>query len=235
MKKVTKNIINHIGNYINKSDIIAIIVIVVFASIIAVVFNFLRSDKCSGSIPFFKPNIEDRLVNDNELFGDIIKEQNDEIKDNNENPVITQDTTIIDTIQITTIDSAEIKTTDAEKIDYETLSKEAKKSDADNFGAISLSQMKRIAEDTSGNFVIIDARQSEDYNKSHIGNAINIYPYDNEADVIEKIMALPKSKTIIVYCDGGDCDSSHQIGEMLKTFGYRFFLFEGGWEEWIKK
>ncbi len=51
------------------------------------------------------------------------------------------------------------------------------------------------------------------------------------------MMNLPPNKTIIVYCDGGQCDLSYELAkEFLEVLHYqRVFLYEGGWDEWTKK
>ena len=219
-----------ITNHISKNDIITMIVIVALSVLLGIFYNFIRSDK----IPFFRTPIAERLASDDDLFGTIDEAQN-EIQKDNDILEMEVNTTPIDTIEAATINDTDGEIANAEILNYEALLKEAKKSATDNFGVITLSQMQRIAADTTGNFIIVDARRPEDYKEEHIGNAINIFPYaTDESSLVEQVISLPKSQTIIVYCDGGDCDSSHKIGEILQIFDYRFFIFEGGWEEWIK-
>jgi len=98
---------------------------------------------------------------------------------------------------------------------------------------VTYEQMMKIINDD--NFVIIDARSQDYYKLSRIGNAINIFPYDEESEVMNKIMDLSVDKTYIVYCDGGNCDSSHRIAEILINFGYKTFIYSGGWDEWSKR
>jgi rhodanese-related sulfurtransferase len=98
---------------------------------------------------------------------------------------------------------------------------------------VTYEQMLKIINDD--NFVIIDARSQDYYSISRIGKAINIFPYDDEAEVMNKIMDLAIDKTYIVYCDGGNCDSSHKIAEILLNFGYQTFIYSGGWDEWSKR
>jgi len=101
---------------------------------------------------------------------------------------------------------------------------------------VTYEQMLKILESGTGEFIIVDARNSEYWKKSKIGNSINIFPYEDESNVINKILDLPYDKKIIVYCDGGNCDSSHKIAEMMKNFGLEnVFIYSGGWEEWTKK
>lgn len=87
-------------------------------------------------------------------------------------------------------------------------------------------------------FFLIDARRPEDYAKGHIGNAINIFPYmEDEYAYEERIFFLPRDKTIIIYCDGGNCDLSDDVYKTIMQFDDfgRVFLYRAGWEEWIEK
>jgi rhodanese-related sulfurtransferase len=216
---------------INKNTIKEVIIIVVIATIIAILYNIIRTD----GISFFPKSKEELAVSDDELF------------DNTDTNFLPADTNIaknifdyIDTIDIQKKDSVILDTakTDAkadtiavskETMDYEELIKNAKKSSYGDHRIISLEQMQKIANDKSGNFIIIDARRPDDYAKEHIANAINIFPYDDDNVVMEKIFSLSTDKTIIVYCDGGNCDSSHQIANLLQAAGFKkFYLFEGG-------
>ena len=218
--------------YIKKNDIKSGIIIIVVSTIIALLYNVIRGDNCCGTIPFFKAAKENLVVGDDELFGNTtLNDAEQQINDNLDTPIDTtfaKTTNNIDTIK-STIDTANVN-----KLDYAALLKEAKKSSSANYSIITKEQMKKIVADNSANFIIVDARRSEDYKEARIGNAINIFPYDDESIVIEKVQTLPMSKTIIVYCDGGGCESSHLLGNILNMFGYKFFIYEGGWEEWNK-
>ena len=99
---------------------------------------------------------------------------------------------------------------------------------------ITMSQLKKHLNDK--NFLVIDARKPEDYQTAHIGNAINIDPYEENKDsYFRKLTSLPNDNVIVVYCSGGQCEASHHVVEDLVSFGYtKVFLFAGGWEEWTK-
>jgi rhodanese-related sulfurtransferase len=85
-------------------------------------------------------------------------------------------------------------------------------------------------------FLLVDARRVEDYAKSHIGNAINIYPLIEYGELMDKLSTLPRDKTIIIYCDGGDCDLSHEVAKNMVILGFdRVYIYKGGWDEWKKK
>ncbi len=95
-------------------------------------------------------------------------------------------------------------------------------------------QMLKVIANPS--FLIIDARSPENYSKNKIGNAINIFPYGDEGEMMNLIMGLPTDKKIIIYCDGGHCDASHKLAEIVLSFGYeKVYIYTGGWEEWTLK
>jgi rhodanese-related sulfurtransferase len=112
----------------------------------------------------------------------------------------------------------------------------AKSDDLENISdkTVTYEQMLKII--NNDDFIIIDARSADNFNKMKIGNAVNIFPYDEETIVMNKIFDLPQNKKIVVYCDGGNCDSSHKIAEILLNFGYdNSYIYSGGWDEWSKK
>lgn len=85
------------------------------------------------------------------------------------------------------------------------------------------------------NFLIIDARSPEDFAKGHIGEAINIFPHEDQSTYLDKIFKLNRDKTFIVYCTGGTCDLSHELAKDMLNFGHqRVFIYTGGWDEWVK-
>ena len=65
----------------------------------------------------------------------------------------------------------------------------------------------------TGNYVIVDVRTKEEYETSHVKDAINI-PYDE----IDEDTDLPKEKTIFVYCKSGT--RSGIAKETLDKLGY---------------
>ncbi|MFH1049931.1 MAG: rhodanese-like domain-containing protein [bacterium] len=80
----------------------------------------------------------------------------------------------------------------------------------------------------------VDARSPEQFAEESIGNAVNLFPLtDKQDELLIKLNELPHEKILIVYCDGGDCDLSHELAKLLFEFGYKqTFLYQGGWEEW---
>lgn len=82
-------------------------------------------------------------------------------------------------------------------------------------------------------YVLIDARDSEDYSRAHIPTAISI-PYTL---VIEQQYKLPKdkNKTLIFYCWNEDCGYSEKAAQKARKLGYtNIYLYSQGVEGWKK-
>ncbi len=73
---------------------------------------------------------------------------------------------------------------------------------------------KELLEDD--NYIIIDVRTKDEYNESHIKDAINI-PYDE----INKDINIDKEKTIFVYCRSGARSSIAY--QTLKSLDYNVY------------
>jgi len=71
-------------------------------------------------------------------------------------------------------------------------------------------------------YIIIDIRDKEDYEKGHIPHAINI-PYD-ECD--EKGIKLSKNKNYILYCERGG--SSLLLARAMDREGFNVLSISGG-------
>lgn len=210
-----------------KKNIKDALIIVLIATIIAIIYNLSRNE----SVPFVQMDKEDVVVDDSVLFDTKNKDIDSVIHtkklpidttskiENNKDSIIKQDTIIKKTEQEQNLSNKKNKDI------YE---------NNNDFLNVSYEQMLKIIE--SDDFTIIDARTPEQFKKSHIQKAINIYPLDEENIVIEKILSLPSNKTYIIYCDGANCDLSHELAILLRDFGFsKLFLYNGGWNEWSKK
>ncbi|HBB25771.1 MAG TPA: hypothetical protein DCZ59_05845 [Bacteroidetes bacterium] len=88
---------------------------------------------------------------------------------------------------------------------------------------------------STGSFHLIDARTPEKYSEGHIANAINIYGGEAQSRIPD-IIQSPRDRVILIYCDGGECELSHHVADVLKQFGYGpIFIYTGGWAEWKTK
>ncbi len=86
-------------------------------------------------------------------------------------------------------------------------------------------------------FVIIDARNAQEFGESNIPGSINMDPYGNEEEFMQKLFEeIPRDKKYIIYCHGGKCDLSHMVAEKMKQFDFKnIYIFTGGWEVWTKE
>ena len=89
-------------------------------------------------------------------------------------------------------------------------------------------------------FILVDLRSQEEYEREHIIGAINIPAYktpDKSAySDVERIVGafseLPKDKDIIVYCYSIPCMTGRKIGNMLAEHGIYVKQLGIGWNEW---
>jgi len=96
---------------------------------------------------------------------------------------------------------------------------------------IQISKVKAFFDAKAG--AIIDAREPADYAAGHIPGAINL-PYDEVVTDPERLEKFdPQGKPIIIYCGGGTCEVSMNLGFALVNAGKKKVLvFMGGWPEW---
>jgi len=81
---------------------------------------------------------------------------------------------------------------------------------------------------------IIDAREPAEYAEGHIPGAINL-PYEQVVTDTERLENFDaQGRPIIVYCGGGTCEVSMNLGFSLVSAGKKKVLvYMGGWPEWV--
>jgi len=83
------------------------------------------------------------------------------------------------------------------------------------------------------NAVFLDSRAEEKYLEGHILGAINI-PFEGGEHIVEEQLLLSRQATLIVYCDGNECQSSVLLAKVLSEYGFEDIrVFFGGWAEWV--
>ncbi|MGD9344856.1 MAG: rhodanese-like domain-containing protein [Candidatus Aminicenantes bacterium] len=84
-----------------------------------------------------------------------------------------------------------------------------------------------------GNAVFLDSRAEEKYSEGHIQGAVNI-PFEDGEHIVDDRLAFPHVTTLVVYCDGNECQSSVLLAKVLAKFGFDDIrIFFGGWAEWL--
>jgi rhodanese-related sulfurtransferase len=84
-----------------------------------------------------------------------------------------------------------------------------------------------------GKALFLDARDSAEYRRKHIKNALSL-PVRHFALHYPKIKeSLPRDREIIVYCEGMECGASLHLAQELIRLQYEDVkVFLGGWVEW---
>jgi len=83
--------------------------------------------------------------------------------------------------------------------------------------------------------VFIDSRSEKDYRWGHVLGALNIPFEQNNEEEISNQLDLPPEKTLVVYCDGSECQSSLALAKVLDKLGFQSIkVFFGGWAEWVQ-
>lgn len=82
---------------------------------------------------------------------------------------------------------------------------------------------------------VLDARAPDAYAEGHLPGALNLSVENLDEAYAPLKDTLTKKNRIIVYCDGGDCELSHDLAEALKSLGHkRVQLFAGGIAAWTE-
>jgi len=79
----------------------------------------------------------------------------------------------------------------------------------------------------------VDARKPDEFARSHLAAAINIPATEKEQYIDSIFEIIPPDGLIIIYCEGGGCESSYEVFKFLVSNGFRIEslrIFYPGWE-----
>ena len=88
--------------------------------------------------------------------------------------------------------------------------------------------------------VFLDSRSREDFEAGHIPGAFSV-PVAELKDTgrsasggsLSEQLAFPQSSILVVYCEGGDCQTSVTLAKAIHDMGFPDIrILSGGWEEW---
>jgi len=98
---------------------------------------------------------------------------------------------------------------------------------------VSPTTLKKMIDQKSTGYILVDLRSSPEYDAEHMVTAINIPAVSMTADQIVAAFAkLPKNKEIIVHCYSASCTLGRQIGKLLAEHGIYVNELDVGWSEW---
>ena len=89
---------------------------------------------------------------------------------------------------------------------------------AGEYGVLDHVDMKKLVDADDHNFMLVDARNPEEYRESHIPGAINI-PQRKFEDLIG-LLPADKNMMLIFYCNGVKCGKSKKAAKQAIKLGY---------------
>jgi len=84
-----------------------------------------------------------------------------------------------------------------------------------------------------GKSIFVDARSEDDFKDGHVKGAVSlpVYRFEELIDGFKKKYTLDDH--IITYCSGRTCEDSHQLAQLLFSYGYfNVSVFIDGYPAW---
>lgn len=94
-------------------------------------------------------------------------------------------------------------------------------------------EMDELDELSAAGALLIDSRNSVDFQESHLAGAISL-PFATQGDYLEDFRSqVSVDQTLVIYCSGYGCTDSFDLATLLIKTGYTDVLvYEGGFPEW---
>lgn len=81
--------------------------------------------------------------------------------------------------------------------------------------------------------VLVDSRTPEEYAAGHIPGALNVPLGSSERGLADLAARFPAGQLLVVYCEGGDCQTSTSLARLIHDRGFRDIrVYQGGWSDW---
>ncbi len=98
-------------------------------------------------------------------------------------------------------------------------------------GHITLDDAKALF-DAGASF--IDSRRKELYEQSRVPGALRVELSDFSKGDPQALMLVPRDAFVVVYCNGGNCDESEKVAQMLNNSGYtKVYVLHDGLPGWV--
>ena len=96
---------------------------------------------------------------------------------------------------------------------------------------VSLAEARQAWE--SGSALFLDARNTIDYAAGHIPNALNLPAEQFDVFFPRVAPMLTPEMAVVVYCDGEQCDLSHEVQAKLRGLGFKNVrVLVNAWTVW---
>jgi len=84
-----------------------------------------------------------------------------------------------------------------------------------------------------GRAVAVDSRTPEEYAAGHVPGALNVPLASSDRALADLVARFPLGQCIVVYCEGGDCQTSTALARFIHDRGFRDIrVYQGGWLDW---
>lgn len=84
-----------------------------------------------------------------------------------------------------------------------------------------------------GEVLFVDARPESQYYEGHIQGALSLPLQEADAYFMDAVNRLSAANVIVTYCDGDNCDLSHDLALFLKEMGMENVrVLVNGWSVW---
>jgi len=88
--------------------------------------------------------------------------------------------------------------------------------------------------------LFVDSRSLEDFAAGHIPGALSIpleeVQHSGKPEAGQdwgRMIDFPGAQVLVIYCEGGDCQTSISLAKLIHDRGYQDIrIFSGGWAEW---
>lgn len=85
----------------------------------------------------------------------------------------------------------------------------------------------------TGGAVFVDARKETEFRDGHVPGALSAPAAQAEKAVPQALRALTRDRALVIYCEGGDCQSSLLLAKRMSLEGFKDIrVFTGGWAGW---
>jgi rhodanese-related sulfurtransferase len=84
-----------------------------------------------------------------------------------------------------------------------------------------------------GQAVFVDSRSRDEFRAGHIPGSLSIPLEENKSGLDSERFPYPQDRTLVVYCQGGGCQTSIALAKLIFKLGFRDIrIFSGGFAEW---
>ena len=98
-----------------------------------------------------------------------------------------------------------------------------------SFPSIKCEELKKAIDSKAADFLVVSNDPQESFEEGHIPGATS-FPW---TDTLKIPIALPRNKTLILYCPCSHEEDSSDMAAKLARFGYRNIkVLEGGFLKW---